>query len=185
MVVSRRINISHPANNFNIFAITPSLRLTYSIAWQMFFNRHDLPSNPWLQPHLTFYPPLFYPYVQPERKVFESTLDFSIRIERRDERGKETRGRGEEGQGERLRKPSEWCGIGWSCGNLWPEIHPFSIFQGRGNFLGCTSTIHRDGHGSIIHGLLNYLLPLVYDLGGLVNVVDGPDEPGNLGPAWK
>lgn len=37
----------------------------------------------------------------------------------------------------------------------------------------------------IIHGLLNYLLPLVDELGRSVNVVDGPADPGGGGAAWK
>lgn len=46
----RSISIpTYPTNNFNIFAITPFLSLTYSIAWQIFFSRHDLPLNPWLK----------------------------------------------------------------------------------------------------------------------------------------
>lgn len=82
--------------------------------------------------------------------------------------------------GKKLRKPTRHWG-GWE--NLRPEIQPLLHYSRGCNFLGCTSS--RTVTDPLFTVLLNYLLPLVYDLGGLVNVVHGPDEPGDLGPGWK
>lgn len=73
---------------------------------------------------------------------------FESREERRDEGGK---GGGEEGQGKDCgNRASDAALVEGRPENLRPGIHPFSdIPRQQGNFLGCTSPVHQDGHGSL------------------------------------
>lgn len=109
----------------------------------------------------TTFPPIFYPCIRAEKSVgssvfFESSqrsgrkaiFRFESREERRDEGGK---GGGEEGQGKDCgNRASDAALVEGRPENLRPGIHPFSdIPRQQGNFLGCTSPVHQDGHGSL------------------------------------
>lgn len=63
---------------------------------------------------------------------------------------------------------------------------PFDSNRRRCNLQGCTTSMPRIATTvCIIHGLLNYLLPFVHELGGLVNVLDGPGGSGRWAAARK
>lgn len=109
----------------------------------------------------TTFPPIFYPCIRAEKSVGSSVLFESsqrsgrkaiFRFESREERRNEgEKGGEEEGQGKDCgNRASDAALVEGRPENLRPGIHPFSdIPRQQGNFLGCTSPVHQDGHGSL------------------------------------